>query len=113
MYQYMYVPLHTGGGALVDNVCCKHRELITQYAAQGWRYVGFVPTQFTRTGGIWCLKNRRRKHESHRQPEGGNFVDLCGGVPWYRLLGGAAARSDALLGGQYGQTAGNTGYSCL
>lgn len=52
MYQYMYVSLHTGGGALVDNVCCKHRELITQYAAQGWRYVGFVPTQFTRTGGI-------------------------------------------------------------
>ena len=30
---------------------------------------------------------------------------ICAAV----FLGGAAARSDALLGGQYGQTAGNTG----
>ena len=52
MYQYEYVSLHTGGGFWVDNSAGEHRDLITQYTAQGWRYVGFVPTRFSSYGGI-------------------------------------------------------------
>lgn len=52
MYQYEYVSLHTGGGFWIDNVDCAHREIIEKYAAQGWRYVGFVPTEFSSYGGI-------------------------------------------------------------
>ena len=50
MYQYKYVPLDTGGGFF--SRAWEHRELIDQYAAEGWRYVGFFPTAFTGHGGI-------------------------------------------------------------
>lgn len=51
MYRYEYVALHTGGGLFFDNSELGHREIIDQYAADGWRFVGFVPTQFTGNGG--------------------------------------------------------------
>ena len=41
-YRYEYVSLHS----------CEHREIIARYAANGWRYIGFVPTQFSGEGGI-------------------------------------------------------------
>ena len=43
MYRYEYVPLYTGGGFWLNNSDCQHREIIGQYAAQGWRYVGYIP----------------------------------------------------------------------
>ena len=46
MYQYKYIPVDTGGGFLSDTR--EHRELIDAYAAEGWRYVGFVPTHISR-----------------------------------------------------------------
>lgn len=52
MYQYEYVSLTTGGGFFIDNSSREHREIIEKYAAQGWRYVGFVPTLFSSYGGI-------------------------------------------------------------
>lgn len=52
MYEYCYVPLHTGGGFWIDNESCEHRQMIDQYAGEGWRYVGFVPTRFSGEGGI-------------------------------------------------------------
>lgn len=51
-YFYEYVPLHTGGGFWIDNAASEHRDIITEYAQQGWRYVGFVPTKFSSEGGI-------------------------------------------------------------
>lgn len=51
MYRYEYVPLHTGGGMFFDNGTAEHREIIAQYAAEGWHYVGYIPTQFTGNGG--------------------------------------------------------------
>nr|WP_308506058.1 DUF4177 domain-containing protein [uncultured Agathobaculum sp.] len=51
-YRYEYVSLHTGGGFWFDNASCEHREIIARYAANGWRYIGFVPTRFSGEGGI-------------------------------------------------------------
>ena len=51
MYEYKYVPLYTGGGFWLDNRECEHREIIDQHAAEGWRYVGYIPAKFTGNGG--------------------------------------------------------------
>ena len=56
MYRYEYVPLFTGGGFFANNSDCQHREIIDQYAAQGWRYVGYIPTQFTSNGGTKAIE---------------------------------------------------------
>ena len=50
MYQYKYVHLDTDDDFFTGPL--KHRELIDQHAAEGWRYVGFFPTAFTGHGGI-------------------------------------------------------------
>lgn len=52
MYQYKYEPLHTGGGFWIDNAANEHRDIIDRYAAEGWRYVGFVPSRFSGEGGM-------------------------------------------------------------
>lgn len=52
MYQYRFETLGTGGGAFSNNIDCAHREIIEKHAADGWRFVGFVPTCFTSHGGI-------------------------------------------------------------
>ena len=51
MYQYEYETLYVGGGFWMNNADCQHREIIDQYAAQGWRYVGYIPTRFSGEGG--------------------------------------------------------------
>ena len=51
MYEYKYIPMDTGGGFLLSG-SREHREIIDRYAAEGWRYVGFVPVTFTGHGGI-------------------------------------------------------------
>lgn len=56
MSRYEYVPLFTGGGFFANNSDCQHREIIDQYAAQGWRYVGYIPTQFTSNGGTKAIE---------------------------------------------------------
>ena len=50
MYQYEYVSYRTGGGFWFGNDG-SHREVINEYAAKGWRYVGYVPLSFTSHGG--------------------------------------------------------------
>lgn len=52
MYQYQYEPLYTGGGFWIDNSGNEHRDIIDRYAAEGWRYVGFVPSRFSSQGGM-------------------------------------------------------------
>ena len=55
MCEYKYVYLDTGRGMLSGSLRSssgKHRKLIGQYAGEGWRYVGFLPTGFTGHGGI-------------------------------------------------------------
>ncbi|SBW11342.1 conserved hypothetical protein [uncultured Eubacteriales bacterium] len=52
MYRYEYVTLYTGGGLWIDNSSAEHRAIIDRYAADGWRYVGYMPTCFTGNGGI-------------------------------------------------------------
>ncbi len=51
MYRYEYVPLYSGGGFWIGNQDYAHREIIDRYAAQGWRYAGYVPSKFTGNGG--------------------------------------------------------------
>lgn len=45
MYQYQYVNLV--GEGVVATKFQEHQPLIDRYAAQGWRYVGWVPTHIT------------------------------------------------------------------
>ena len=51
MYEYKYVTLYTGGGFWLNNKECEHRAIIDEHAAGGWRYVGYIPTNFTGNGG--------------------------------------------------------------
>ena len=51
MYRYEYVTYRTGGGFWMDNSACEHREIIDEYAAKGWCYVGYLPTMFSGEGG--------------------------------------------------------------
>lgn len=51
-YRYEYVSLRTGGGFWADNADYEHRKIIDEYAAKGWRYVGFVPARFYGGGGM-------------------------------------------------------------
>ena len=56
MCQYEYEPLYVGGGFWMSNADCQHREIIDRRAAQGWRYVGYIPTQFTGNGGTKAIE---------------------------------------------------------
>ena len=51
MYEYDYVTLYVGGGFWLNNADCQHRTIIGERAAQGWRYVGYIPTRFSGEGG--------------------------------------------------------------
>ena len=50
MKKYEYVSVHFGKfcGAKSE----EHREIIDQYAARGWSYVGFIPTDISDYGKI-------------------------------------------------------------
>lgn len=52
MFEYKYVTIQTGGGFWNSNINANHREIIDREAHGGWRYVGFVPLEFTSHGGI-------------------------------------------------------------
>ena len=52
MYEYKYIRMDTGGSFWFGNVNAPHREIIDQQAAEGWRYAGYVPTEFTSHGGV-------------------------------------------------------------
>ena len=46
MYRYQYVTVV--GEGVVTTKFREHRALIDRYAAEGWRYTGWVPTHITR-----------------------------------------------------------------
>lgn len=50
MKQYEYVAVHIGtlGGAKSES----HRQIINHYAANGWRYVGYIPAKLDCYGKI-------------------------------------------------------------
>ena len=50
MKQYEYVNVHIN--KFVGAKSTEHRQIIDEYAANGWRYVGFVPTNITDYGKI-------------------------------------------------------------
>ena len=52
MYQYKYVKYGTGGGFWIDNADCGHREIIDRWAAEGWRYAGYIPACCSGRGGV-------------------------------------------------------------
>ena len=50
MYEYVKVEMEQSG--IIRKVkCTRHREIINEYASNGYRYAGFVPTKFDE-GGI-------------------------------------------------------------
>jgi hypothetical protein len=56
MFQYEYVTIEvglSGWGPFAGNSYClmaDHREIINERARDGWRYVGYIPTQQRGTG---------------------------------------------------------------
>lgn len=48
MKQYAYVKVHTG--RFIGAVSEEHRRIIDEYAAKGYRYVGFIPTKMSDYG---------------------------------------------------------------
>ncbi len=50
MKQYAYVSVHISKfiGARLE----EHREIIDSYAAKGWKYVGYLPTNISDYGKI-------------------------------------------------------------
>ncbi len=50
MYRYEYESVKVGGGFLIDNSDCRHREVIDARARDGWRYVGYVPMEYMGSG---------------------------------------------------------------
>jgi len=52
MYEYKYRRIETGGGFWFDNIQAVHRSAIDEEAQNGWRYVGCIPTKFTRYGVV-------------------------------------------------------------
>lgn len=50
MKKYTYVSVHMG--KLFGAICEEHRKIIDDYAAKGWRYAGFIPTNMNDYGKI-------------------------------------------------------------
>ncbi len=50
MKKYVYVAVHVG--KFVGAKSEEHREIIDEYAAKGYRYVGFIPTNMSDYGKI-------------------------------------------------------------
>ena len=50
MKQYEYVSVHIG--KLFGAASEEHRKIINDYAAKGWRYVGFIPTNMNDYGKL-------------------------------------------------------------
>ena len=55
MYEYKYVSVDTGAGLFFGGSGAEHRKVIDRCAAEGWRYVGCIPTGFTGHGVISSL----------------------------------------------------------
>lgn len=50
MKKYEYVTVHAG--TFVGASFEEHRDVIDRYAAQGWRYVGFIPVNMDGYGRL-------------------------------------------------------------
>lgn len=50
MKKYEYVSLSVKNNVVKDAVLTKHVEVINEYAAKGFRYVGFIPTRMGPSG---------------------------------------------------------------
>ena len=48
MKKYEYVPIKTG--KFFGSKCTEHRRIIDEYAKNGYRYAGFIPTEITDSG---------------------------------------------------------------
>lgn len=50
MKRYEYVNVHIG--KFIGAISEKHRSIIDEYAAKGYRYVGYIPTNISDYGKI-------------------------------------------------------------
>lgn len=50
MKRYEYVDVKLDNFAPGSAKCTAHREIINEYAANGWRYVGYIPTHLGASG---------------------------------------------------------------
>lgn len=71
MYEYQYIVMDTGGGIFFNNCEANHRQIIEEEAAKGWRYVGYVPMEFSGRGGISSIDLifEREKRDAGAAPQ--------------------------------------------
>ena len=71
MYEYQYIVMDTGGGIFFNNCEGNHRQIIEEEAAKGWRYVGYVPMEFSGRGGISSIDLifEREKRDAGAAPQ--------------------------------------------
>ena len=50
MYEYQYVTIKAKGAVVSEFQ--EHRDAFNRYAADGWRYVGWIPTRVGAHGGM-------------------------------------------------------------
>ncbi len=50
--KYIYVPVQFKGVLFVRKMTSDHRRIIDEYARQGYRYAGCIPTHLNAYGGI-------------------------------------------------------------
>lgn len=53
MKRYEYVAVDYSAKGVVFSYVSEHREIITNYAEKGYRYIGFVPTEIGANG---CMR---------------------------------------------------------
>lgn len=51
MYRYTYVRVE--GKVMKEPCFWDYRKVIDQYAAEGWRYVGYIPTAMALDGRVY------------------------------------------------------------
>ena len=75
-YEYVKVDIQKFMGSRSEN----HREIIDEYAAKGYRYVGYIPVEMTGHGQILEMGLVFESEEQHH--EKGSFDDCFSTYSW-------------------------------
>ena len=53
MKKYEYVNVNVNVSCFLGSGTTEHRQIIDEYAAKGYRYVGYIPTDMNNNGKIY------------------------------------------------------------
>ena len=55
MKKYEYVNVNVNVSYFLGSGTTEHREIIDEYAAKGYRYVGYIPTDMNNNGKVFQM----------------------------------------------------------